>query len=318
MIMLFPFHNINAETFEGSENDNYLYLEISKNTAVVLLKMDGKITSLQGDIKYYKNGNFKIIENRIFVIGIPMNDEIKVTIHDLEKREKTTITVEKLDTSTPYVKPPVKKELTPLEKFELSKKSTGIGLVVKEEKKQEIITENKTKIPRSEYTESEDKTIKILKQITKRIAYTQEFFFDIRIVDPIINGIGNDFWNKLGFVNDVEISSKIKDPNGDTLHEFLGNTTGTGHYTSPRTLFSYNSVLPGAYTLQVNSTKYFDDSETFVVDSITEEFFVYIPNDTNKLPCKFLDEDKCVEECPEGKFAVVIKNDEVFRCQNYS
>jgi len=126
IILLFSMNEIYADTFEGSENDNYLFLKISNNNAFVLLKIDEKITSIQEDVKYYKNGNFRInFENGIILIGVPSDDEIKIKIHDLKEKQKITLIVQKIDTVTAYEKP-IKEELTVLEKFELSEKDKSI------------------------------------------------------------------------------------------------------------------------------------------------------------------------------------------------
>lgn len=296
VMVIFSVSEIYADTFQGSENNNYLFLKISDDNAFALLRIDGKITSIQEDVKYYKNGNFRInFDNKIILNGIPSNDDIKIKIKDFEKKQKITLMVQRIDTITSYEKPIIE-ELSILEKFELSKKSTGMELVVPlvtNDFKREI---NIEKIPRSQYIESKDKEIKILDQFIQRIAYTQEFFFNIRIVDPTINGIGNDFWNDIGFVNDVEITSIMRDPNGIKLNEFAGNTTGNGYYTSPRILFSYNSILSGAYTMEVNATKYFDESGTFATDSITEEFFVFVPNNNKSSECRIIKESGPCED----------------------
>lgn len=278
VILVFSMSEIYADTFEGSENDNYLFLKMSNDNAFVLLRIDEKITSIQENVKYYKNGNFRInFENRIMLFGAHINDEIKIRIYDFEKKHKVTLTVQKIDTQTSYEKPIIE-ELTILEKFEHSQEQTGMKLVIPLEIGNTKKLSETTKIPRSQYILSKDKEIKILSQITKRITHSQEFFFNIRAVDPTINGIAKDFWNDLGFVNDVEITSIIQDPNGKILNKFAGNTTKNGHYSSPKISFSYNSILSGAYTVEVNATKYFEESETFATDSITEEFFVFVTN----------------------------------------
>jgi len=298
VIFVFSVSEVYADTFQGSENGNYLFLNISDDYAFALLRIDGKIISIHEDVKYSKNENFRInFENRIILMGIPSNDEIKIRIHDFEGKQKITLVLQKIDTETTYEKP-IKKELTILEKFELSEKTTGMEFVVPLEKNDFKRASNIEKIPRSQYIESTDKEIKILSVITKRIAYYEEFFFNIRTVDPSINVIGNDFWNDIGFLNDVEIISVIKDPNGKILNEFAGNTTGKGYYTSPRIMFPYNTILPNAYTMELNATKYFDESGTFTTSSITDEFFVFVPNNNkSQIECNFLFEGRCVETC---------------------
>ena len=298
VIFVFSVSEVYADTFQGSENDNYLFLNISDDYAFALLRIDGKIISIQEEVKYYKNETFRInFENKIILIGVPNNNEIKIKIHDFEKKQKITLVLQKIDTKTKYEKP-IKEKLTIQEKFELSEKTTGMELVVPLDKSDFKKAPNIEKIPRSQYIESTDKEIKILSVITKRIVYYEEFFFNIRTVDSSINKIGNDFWNDIGFLNDVEINSIIKDPNGIILNEFAGNTTGKGYYTSPRILFPYNTILPNAYTMELNATKYFDESATFTTNSITDEFFVFVPtNNKLNVECNFIYQGSCVEFC---------------------
>jgi len=222
-------------------------------------------------------------------------------IHDFEKNQKIILIIHRIDTKIIYQKPIIE-ELTILEKFEHSQEQTGPKLVVPLETINVVRLSQTEKIPRSQYIESEDMKIKILSQITKRILYYEEFFFNIRTVNPSINGLGSDFWNDLGFVNDVEIASTIKDPNGIILQKFKGNTTKNGNYLSPKTLFSYNSILSGAYTMEVNATKYFDESAIFATDSVTEEFFVFVPNNNKSFECNYMFENACVATCPKGTF----------------
>jgi len=292
MILVFSMNGVYAETFQSYNEDNYLFLEISNDKAFALMKINGNITSIQEDIKYYKNGNFRInFENIIILLGAPVaDDSINITIHDKLKNLEITLMTQKVD-NTSYKKP-IRKSLTVLEKFEIAKDITGMELVVplKKEKKKDI---------------PDEKEIKILTQIPVRFPYYQEFFFDVRVVDSALN-ISKDFWNDVGFINDVEIISTIKDPYGTILNQFTGNTTGKGHFAPVNgTLFSFNSVLLGAYTLEVNATKYFEESATFATDSIISEFFVFSPNDHTKSvspnECELLDNGLCVDECPIGK-----------------
>lgn len=304
IIFAFSINEIYAETFQSFENDNYLYLDISNDTAFIIMRIDGKTTTIQKDLKDYKNENFKInaFENKIFVI--PVDDKIEIKIYNQENNQKTILTLQKLDTNTLYEKP-IKEELTILEKFEDAQNQTGMKLVVPldtSDFKKESIVE---KIPRSQYIESDEK-IKILNQFTDRIFYYQEFFFDVRIVNSAINGVGNDFWNDSGFVNDVEIISTIKNPYGDILNEFEGDTSENGLYSSPGILFPYNSILSGAYTFQVNATKYFDESQSFATDSITKEFFVFLPNNNkSKTECvNMIINGTCIKKDSEGEVKI--------------
>ena len=112
VIVSFLTTNAFADTFESVDENKYLFLEILNDKATGLLRIDGEITSIQSDIKYYKNGNFRTstINNSFILVGVPNGDFIKMTIFDLENREKITLMIQKLDTDTPYEKT-VKKEL---------------------------------------------------------------------------------------------------------------------------------------------------------------------------------------------------------------
>jgi len=285
LILVYSMNDIYAQTFESSNEENYLFLKISNDKAFALMKINGVITSIQEeDIKYYKNGNFKInFENRIILLGAPAADFINITIHDRQNNLKIILIIQKVDTNTSYAyEEPI--ELTVAEKVELAEEQTGMELIVP------LVKEKKDIQP-------DQKEIKILTQIPERFPYYQEFFFDVRIVDSTLN-ISNDYWNDVGFINDVEIISTIKDPLGTILNEFTGNTTGRGHYSPVNgTSFSFNSVS-GAYTLEVNATKYFEKSATFATDSIVREFFVF--TFIEKLECKIFYNGICLNECPFG------------------
>ena len=57
--------------------------------------------------------------------------------------------------------------------------------------------------------------------------------------------------------------------------------------------------------MEVNATKYFDESATFAADSITEEFFVFVPNNNKSVTeCNYLFEDRCVASCPDGTISL--------------
>ncbi len=292
----FSVNEIFAETFESlDKEDNYLFLQISNEKAFGLLKIDGKIITIQENIKYYKNGNFRIsaFDNKIILFGIPTTDGLKITVLDLKNREKTTVQVQKVDTVTTYEKF-VKKELTVLEKFELAEEQTGLGDIraqqllekVEEEKRKQEEEANKIVIPRSEYTQSTDREIAILIQTLSRVSSDSFFDFDIRIVDPSANNM-YDYYNTVGFIDDVEIISIVKDGEGNTLNTFAGNTTNNGHYSpEDSTYFVDNINTRDAFTLQINATKYFDDTATFATTYLLKEFFVFIPNDNDnqKIP----------------------------------
>ena len=293
VIISFSMNDIFAETFESSDTeDNYLFLQISSEKAFGLMNIDGKIIAIDEDVRYYKNGNFRInaFDNKIILFGIPVADEIKVSIVDIKNREKTTIKIQKVDTVTVYEKF-VKKKLTVLEKFELAQEHTGLGDIraqqllekIEEEKRKQEEEANRVVIPRSEYTQSTDREIAILEQTPFRVSTDSFFDFDIRIVDPSVNNL-YDYYDTVGFIEDVEIISIVKDGEGNTLNTFAGNTTKNGHYSpEDSTYFVFNINTRDAFTLQINATKYFDDTATFTTTSFLKEFFVFVSSDNNNI-----------------------------------
>jgi hypothetical protein len=131
---------------------------------------------------------------------------------------------------------------------------------------------------RPDYELSLDKEIKINLESPGKIPWYKSFGFDLRIVDPDKNKF-NSYWQRAGYVDDVEIVSTIKDPNGKILNKFTGNTADSGTFASDYdTTFSYNTFLNGEYTLDILATKYFDESATFATASLLKEFDVYVPS----------------------------------------
>ncbi len=80
--------SVNADSYESKDSTNYLFLEIDNSTASGLLKINGKITSINSDIQFYDNGNFKInvFQDRLKLFG--SLDKLKVTVLDLNERQK--------------------------------------------------------------------------------------------------------------------------------------------------------------------------------------------------------------------------------------
>ncbi len=131
---------------------------------------------------------------------------------------------------------------------------------------------------RPDYDLSLDKEIQINLQSDRRIPYYKSFDFNLRVVDPDKNKF-NSYWERRGYVDDVEIVSTIKDPNGQTLNKFTGNTIDSGTFSSEYgTTFSYDTFLKGAYTIEVLATKYFDNTATFATASLLKDFFIYVPS----------------------------------------
>ena len=99
VMFAFSVSEVYADTFQGSDNGNYLFLNISDDYAFALLRIDGKIISIHEDVKYNKNETFRInFENKILLMGIPSNDEIKMKINNFG--EKVNLTLQKIDTET--------------------------------------------------------------------------------------------------------------------------------------------------------------------------------------------------------------------------
>ena len=122
-----------------------------------------------------------------------------------------------------------------------------------------------------------DKEIAVITQAESRIPWMTNFDFDIRVVDPAMNDL-SDYYNTNGKIYDVEIAGTIKDSRGNVLKSFSGNTTNGGHYSN----FAYipeNINIVGAFSLELDVTKYFDEDASFATFQVLEEFFVFIPSD---------------------------------------
>ena len=153
---------------------------------------------------------------------------------------------------------------------------------------------------RPDYDLSKDQEIKINLQSPQRVAWYNPFDFELRIVDPDVN-IFTSYWERAGYIDDVEIISTIKDPNGQLLNEFTGSTTDKGTFSSDNsTSFLYNSFISNdAYTLDILATKYFDDTATFATASLLSEFYIYVPSTGSGPKCaegfEFNEEGICIE-----------------------
>ncbi len=266
-----------ADSFEGSNDGDYLFLDIDGDKGIANMRIDEKITTIQGEIKYYENGNFKIkaIQDKVILFGKFLSDEsLRISIIDMNERKKIILDIQKL--STQYITP-VKEEHVGMGDIRAAEEQ----LRLEEEKKKQEEEANKVVIPRSEYIQS-DKEIAILIQSMDRVSIYSFFDFDVRLVDPHINKLYNYYESK-GYINDVQINATVKDGEGKILNTFSGNTTMNGHYSpDSTTYFADNTNTRDAFTLEILATKYFDDTATFVTTTLLKEFFVFIPSNSSK------------------------------------
>jgi len=246
--------SVNADSFEGINNGNSILLEINDEKATATMRIDGKMNSISGDIRYYEDGRFKLksySNGRILLFGIPLSDESFKIIHlDLNERKKTIIEVQKLRTETIH-EVIVEEEFTPL-------------FV---EKKPEIVKAPPV-IPRSEYTEDKKREIAILDQTMKRVATTGSFDFDIRVVDTDKNNLYS-YSKTDGYIDDAKVVSIIKDNHGIIINEFTGMTSDKGHY-SPQDVTYFNPLTftNDPFSLEVFVTAYFEDTLLYSKNSL--------------------------------------------------
>ena len=270
---------VSAQSFESSGSENYLFLGINKDKVSGIMRTDSKITSINSEIKFYNNGNFKIklFQDRLILYGSP--DKLKVTVLDLNERQRIFFDIYEISTQS----------LTPKETEHIGMPDI-VAQQAEEKAKQEAIEEAQrldeiaNKIPRSEYTLSEERKIAILDQTMKRVSVFKFFDFDIRIVDPEKNNLF-DYYRTDGFVDDVEITSIVRDGEGNILNSFTGITSKKGHYAPEQMTYfddNINTNLP--FSLKVLATAYFDDA-TFATASLFKEFFVYVPSSEKRSEC---------------------------------
>jgi len=278
---------------------DYLKVTYFDQTFSGTLEHNGQIIEFDKIPVSFKNEKFKIrdIENKIIIGGENIEAEnYRLSVLLLDEREKLNFQMYSLGEKQIIHKPKfilpdtIQNPIDPLIKLEEWKelqKITGLLHVetqkkLEEEKRLLLLKEKEIEriknTERSDYDLSLDKEIKINLQSDKRLPWYRSFDFDLRIVDPDKNKF-NSYSKRTGYIDDVEIVSTIKDPNGKILNEFTGNTIDSGTFSSEKgTTFSYNTFLKGAHTLEVLATKYFDESATFARASLLNEFFVYVPS----------------------------------------
>jgi len=288
VVLLFSMTNIYADTFEGSENNNYLFLEIDNDAVTGNMRIEEKIISINNTIQFYKNGNFKIklFENKIILFGIPNNDEIKVTIFDIKQKEKITLMIQKLDTS--FYEKIIEKELTPLEKLEYAQNLTGLENIAEENRleKEELekikeenrLLEEANKTLRNEYQQTED-VLKLIVRQDFKIPLKTTFDFDLRAIDQNEN-IHSQFYGN-GYLGDVILTGNVIDPDGKVWDIINATTNEDGYYKSEGMYIPDNTSTAGEWFLELKAIKYFDDLEQFSTFSIVKSFFVTDIPDSN-------------------------------------
>lgn len=269
-----------ADSFEGSNDGDYLFLDIDGDKGIAIMRIDGKITFIQGEIKYYKNGNFQIkaIQDRVILLGTFLSDEsLRIIIIDRNERKEIILDIQKLGTQ--YIIP-VKEEHIGLGNIRVMQEEQRL----EEEKKKQEEEANKVVISRSEYIQS-NQEIAILIESMGRVSIYAFFDFDIRLVDPKINQLYN-YYESTGYINGVQINATVRDGEGKILNTFSGNTTKNGHYSpDTATYFVDNTNTRDAFTVEILAIKYFDDSATFTTTTLLKEFFVFVPSRDSSTGC---------------------------------
>lgn len=312
-----------ADTFEGSDKENYIYLEITNGTAKATVKIDNKINTIISDVKYYYY-NIEDIDNNFLIESIPTNlillgtlpieNNVEFEISYIDNiGQKFTIPVQRFDT-TPIEKPVelTPPELTPLEKYQQSlNQTTGMPYIedilkAEEEKRLEEeelkrIEEEKNKPQRSEYTLSTEREIVIVEESPRRIPYYKGFDFDILVIDPAKNP---NLHEDRGWIDDVEISAIIKDPFKNILKTFTGITEDRGTFSPDSKTYFSDIYKSKPYSLEINAKKYFDDNFTFATASLSSYFYLYYPGDSSGSSCGANETQipggSCVVNCEDG------------------
>jgi len=280
-----------ADTFQSYDNSNYLFLEINNDKVKGIMKIDGKITSINDMIKFYRNDNFKI---RLFDGSVKLfgsTDSLKMTLVDKKENQKVFFDIQKLDT-TSYEKKPVEKEFTPLEKFQHAQNQTGLGNIAEanrlEEQRLETIEEEKrlqeiaNKTPRSEYQFIDD-ILELIVRSDFHVPLMTTFNFDLRAVDQNYNKYSQFFG--VGFLEDVIVTGKVVDPQGKIWGTINDTTDEKGYYESQGLYIPYNTSTSGEWSLQLDGIKYFDDIEKFSTFNIVSPFFIVQNTDIKSSTC---------------------------------
>ncbi len=125
-----------------------------------------------------------------------------------------------------------------------------------------------------------DDQIKIVVQNPRSVEYKKEFSLSGLIFDPKINK-NNDYNFNDGKINDVKISGKIKNADGDTVHSFNEITSNRGHFAT--TYYVPENSGLGEYSIVINAEKTINSK--VVTDKLTKSFFVnYIQSTLNETP----------------------------------
>jgi len=286
LVLLFSGSNVYADTFQSYDNKNYLYLEINDTKATGNMRIDGEFTSIDSTLKFYKNGNFKIIVSKnLILVGTPSDDEIKILVLERpHKQERTTLMIQKVDTFS-YEKV-VEKELTVMEKFELAQIQTGRGDIAEQNlleaerlksiEEATILAEIANQTSRTQYQLIDDVLELIVRQ-DFHVPMMSTFDFDLRAIDQNQNKYSQFYGN--GYLDDVIITGSIIDPEGKVWRTINVTTNENGYYQSQGMYIPDNTPTNGEWFLDLEGIKYFDDLEEFSKFSIVKSFFV--TDDTN-------------------------------------
>ncbi len=272
--------SVNADTFESTDSKNYLFLEIDNNKVNGLLQIDGKITSINDNIKYYKNGNFmiKLFDDNLLLYG--SFDNLKVTVRDLTQKQKIHYSIVPLDTSS-YEKI-IQKELTPLDKFHQAQNQTGLGDIAKqnrlEEKrledmeKERKLQEIANKTPRNQYQRIDN--LELVVRSDFHVPLMTTFNFDLRTIDQNYNKYSQFYGGH--YLEDVEITGKIINPDGKVKKIIQGSTDKEGYFDGVPLFMPVNTPLKQEWSLEISGIKYFDSIEKFSTFSTVKPFFAVV------------------------------------------
>ena len=299
--------SVYADSFESSSSENYLFLERNNNHVSGIIQIEGKIITFDNEVdRFYKNGGFKVklIGDKVLMFVLP--DRLLVNVLDLTEREKYSFDIKLIDTTTTYEQI-VEEKLTPLEKFHQAQNQTGLGNIaeqnrIEEEKlatlqEEERLQEIANKTPRSEY-QSIDDVLELIVKPDFHVPLRTTFDFSLRSTDKNLNPYSQFYGG--GYLDDVSITSKIIDPDGNVKKTITGNTDEEGYFEAPGLYMPDNTPLNQEWSVEISGIKYFDNIEKFSTFSIVKPFFVVVN------PALFIDSN--IDRFPPTGTIIITKN----------
>jgi hypothetical protein len=111
-----------------------------------------------------------------------------------------------------------------------------------------------------------NKSLLLLVKQTERVGWKDEYKFAVRVFESKSNPL-SDFYKTSGYVENIRITGKISDPDGQIIKTFNGNTQKFGYYLD--SLIISDNARTGNYILEVAAS---GDGYDYVVQKF--DFFI--------------------------------------------